>query len=126
VVKRAIKSKRGAPKQMSFGMPDLPEELIEQMLEALATGGPGPLVEDPSADELESAFQDFLDLDDPKEQDKEADEVISRLSDRLDQFRVDANGGDPRAREALKRFHARLDLAVADEEIHPANLIMLG
>jgi hypothetical protein len=126
VVKRASKSKRGAPKPMGFGMPDLPQELIDQMLEALTKGGPGPLAEDPSADELEAAFQDFLDLDDPKEQDKEADEVISHLADRLDQFRVDANGGDPRARDALKQFRARLDLAIADEEIHLASLILLG
>jgi hypothetical protein len=126
VVKRAIKSKRGAPKPMGFGMPDLPKELIEQMLEALAKGAAGPLAEDTSADELGAAFQDFLDLDDPKERDKDADKVISHLSHRLDQFRVDANSGDPRARDSLKRFRARLDLAVADEEIHPANLIMLG
>jgi hypothetical protein len=126
VVKRASKSKRGAPKPMGFGMPDLPKELIEQMLEALTMGDAPPWAEESAADELEAAFQDFLDLDDPKERDKEADEVISHLSDRLDQFRVDANGGDPRARDALKKFHARLDLAIADEEIHPANLILLG
>jgi hypothetical protein len=126
VVKRASKSKRGAPKPMGFGMPDLPEELIEQMLEALAKGGPTPWAEGSAGDELEAAFQDFIDLEDPKQKDKEADEVVSHLSDRLDQFRVDANGGDPRARAALKKFHARLDLAIADEEIHPANLIMLG
>jgi hypothetical protein len=125
VVKRASKAKRGAPKPMSFGMPDLPEELIEQMLEALTRGDP-PRADESAADELDAAFQDFLDLDDPKEQDKAADEVISHLSDRLDQFRVDANGGDPRARDALKKFRARLDLAIADEEIHPANLILLG
>jgi hypothetical protein len=125
VVKRASRAKRGAPKPLSFGIPDLPEELIEQMLEALTKGDP-PWAEESAADELEAAFQDFLDLDDPKEQDKEADEVISHLSDRLDQFRVDANGGDPRARDALKKFRARLDLAIADEEIHPANLILLG
>jgi hypothetical protein len=127
VVKRASKPKRGAPKPMGSGMPELPRELIDQLLAALTKGfGPMPPGEDDPADELEAAFQAFLDLDEPKERDKAADEVISHLSDRLDQFRVDANGGDPRARESLKRFHARLDLAVAEEEIHPANLIMLG
>jgi hypothetical protein len=126
VVKRASKSKRGTPKPIGFDMPELPKELIERLLGALTEGGPMSSGEGSPADELEAAFQDFLDLDEPKERDKAADEVISHLSDQLDQFRVDANGGDPRARESLKRFHARLDLAVADEEIHPANLILLG
>jgi hypothetical protein len=126
VVKRASKAKRGAPKPTGFGMPDLPEGLIEQMLEALTKGDAMPWAEESDGDELEAAFRDFLDLDEPKERDKGADEVISHLADRLDQFRVDANGGDPRARDALKKFHAGLDLAIADEEIGPANLILLG
>jgi len=71
VVKRASKAKRGAPKPMGFGMPDLPQELIEQLLEALTKGGgPMPLAEESAADELEAAFQDFLDLDDPRNRTK--------------------------------------------------------
>jgi len=127
VVKRTSKSKPGAPKpKAGIEMPELPRELVEQLLESLSKDGSMPWGQVSAVDELESAFQDFLDLDDPEERDESGDEVLSRLSDRLDQVRVDANGGDPRSREALKALRARLDRAIADEEIHPANLIMLG
>jgi hypothetical protein len=105
-------------------MPDIPDELIQQMLATLVKGGAWS--EASTTDRLEAAFNAFLALDDPKEKDEDADETITNLSELLDEVRVEANGGDSRARKALQSFRARLDQAIADEEIHPVNLVMLG
>ena len=78
MVKRTSKSKPGAPKpKAGIEMPELPRELVEQLLESLSKGGSMPWGQVSAVDELESAFQDFLDLDDPEERDESGDEVLS-------------------------------------------------
>ncbi len=135
MAKRESKSKSARPaRDDDFEVPDLSEEMIARMLESLKGGEIPGFGEDP-ADELNEAFEDFLALDGPSDGDDEDEieedeldpnEVFSRLADALEEVRIGANGGDPRARKAIAGFRERLEEAITDEDIHPANLIMLG
>ena len=51
---------------------------------------------------------------------------MSELAEALDEARVDANGGDPEARQTLKAVRDRIDKAARRDEIHPGILILLG
>jgi hypothetical protein len=53
-------------------------------------------------------------------------ELMSELAGELDRVRIDANGGDPEARETLKAVRDKIDHAARRNEIHPAALIVLG
>lgn len=126
-MKRGGKSKGGfPPPKTSIRIPELPDDIVAQLRESIANDDSSFWNEDSAVDELEAALDDFLDLDDPEEEDEPANEVFACLSDSLDRVRVDANGGVREARKALAEFDARLAEAIANQEIHPGNLIMLG
>ncbi len=69
---------------------------------------------------LEEMVDRFVSLE-PRE-----GEDMSKLSDALERARIDANGGDPEARETLKAVREKIDKAARRDEIHPGVLILLG
>jgi hypothetical protein len=90
--------------------------LLRRLLDAL----PG---EDRS---LEDMIEEFIAVDPTDIEDMPEVEAMSELAEELDRLRVDANGGDPGAREALKRAREIIDEAALRDEIHPGALMMLG
>jgi hypothetical protein len=80
----------------------LEEESLEDMVDAFLLTRPEALDEMPSA------------------------EAMSQLAEELDRVRVDANGGDPQARETLKAVRETIDKAARRDEIHFGVLMILG
>ena len=54
------------------------------------------------------------------------DRLLTDLSDALNETRLEANGGDPRARQTLARIRSAVDKAAERDEIHPGYLIIFG
>ncbi len=75
---------------------------------------------------LEDMVDAFLSAQ-PEEVDDMPDaEAMSQLAEELERVRVDANGGDPEARELLKAVRETIDKAARRDEIHPSVLMILG
>ena len=53
-------------------------------------------------------------------------DAMFELSEALDDVRIQANGGDPEARETLKAVGERIDRAARRDAIHPGILVLLG
>jgi hypothetical protein len=77
-------------------------------------------------DSLEEMIEELLaaGLDGPDE--APDPEMISEIGEALDEARVNANGGDPGARETLETVHAMIDKAARRDEIDPRILMILG
>jgi hypothetical protein len=75
---------------------------------------------------LEEMIEELLaaELDAPDE--APDPEMISEIGDALDEARVNANGGDPAARETLETVHLIIDKAARRDEIDPRILMILG
>ncbi len=54
------------------------------------------------------------------------DRHLTDLSEALNETRLEANGGDPRARQTLARVRSAVDKAAERGEIHPGYLIIFG
>lgn len=57
---------------------------------------------------------------------EEAGESFAELIPALDETRMDANGGDPKARKALREIDRMLREAVADDILDPGDMMMIG
>jgi len=131
-------AKRGDKPKSAPAAPSLFDEATPEalaaFLESLVAKGESPDFDEDSGDGLESAFDDFLAMAAPAEDDDETEapdaddveEIISDLAESLDQVRLNANGGDPRARAAMVHFRRRMDEAIADGDIETVNLILLA
>lgn len=75
---------------------------------------------------LELMIEAFLEADPAELDDFPEPEAMSELSEELDRLRVDANGGDPGAREALTHARDMVAEAARQDDIHPAILMILG
>ena len=75
---------------------------------------------------VEDMIRTFLDADAAEPDDFPEAEAMSELSEELDRLRVDANGGDPEARELLTRVRDMIAKAALRDDIHPAALMILG
>jgi hypothetical protein len=75
---------------------------------------------------IEDMVRTFLDADPTEPEDFPEVEAMSELSEELDRLRVDANGGDSEAREALTRVREMIAKAASRDRIHPAVLMFLG
>ena len=53
-------------------------------------------------------------------------EMLSEFGEALEEARINANGGDPGARETLETVRAIIDKAARRDEIDPRMLMMLG
>ena len=71
-------------------------------------------------------IDDFLSVQPESVEEMPDEEAMSELAEELDRVRVDANGGDPEARETLKAARETIDKAARRDEIHPGVLILLG
>ncbi|HKN30208.1 MAG TPA: hypothetical protein VJY34_20955 [Roseiarcus sp.] len=80
----------------------LEEESLEDMVDAFLSAQPEALEDMPSA------------------------EAMSQLAEELENVRIDANGGDPQARESLKAVREKIDKAARRDDIHFTILMMLG
>jgi hypothetical protein len=80
----------------------LEEESLEDMVDAFLSTQPEALEDMPSA------------------------EAMSQLAEELENVRIDANGGDPQARESLKAVREKIDKAARRDDIHFTILMMLG
>ena len=80
----------------------LEEESLEDMIDAFLSTQPEALEEMPSA------------------------EAMTQLAEELESVRLDANGGDPQARQALKAVREKIDKAARRDDIHFSILMMLG
>ena len=86
------------------------------------------LIEDGSLEDggLEEMIEELLaaELDEPD--DTLDPEMLSEFGEALEEARVNANGGDPGARETLEAVRAVIDKAARRDEIDPRMLMMLG
>ena len=114
-VARKADSKRGSP--LDTLLSGLDGDLLRRLLLD------GPLTEERS---IEDMIGTFLDADPDKPEDFPEAEAMSELSEELDRLRVDANGGDKEAREALTRARHMIAEAARRGAIHPAILMILG
>ena len=105
-----------APPKLSLNDETL-SALMETLLARGALGEQGP-----SADEL---FGDLLDRIEDAGIEKAGD-VFAELIPALDETRMDANGGDPEAREALREIDRMLREAVADDILGPGDMMIIG
>src|SRR5271166_4231249 len=78
--------------------------------------------DDGLVDMIEELIDTPLDSDD----DIPDADTLAEFSDALDRVRVDANGGDPEARESLKEARGIIDRAARRDEIDPRILMTLG
>ena len=92
------------------------QRLIESLIEDAGPedGGLEEMVEELLAAGLD-APDDMLDT-----------EMLSEFSEALEEARINANGGDPAARETLETVRAIIDKAARRDEIDPRMLMMLG
>ncbi|RBP15483.1 hypothetical protein DFR50_10839 [Roseiarcus fermentans] len=114
--KPAAKSrkKRAGPLDTMFSGVDM--DALRLLMESLP-------VEDRSVADM---IEPFLSADPTSVEEMPEGEAISELAEELDRLRVDANGGDPRARAALSRARGMIDEAAAQDAIHPGILMILG
>lgn len=109
------KKKRPSPLDTIFSGVDI-EGLRNMLLDAVAT-------EDGSVEDMITEFVSA----EPTSLDEMPDsDAIAELCEELDRLRIDANGGDPEAREALKRARGLIDEAAERDLIHPGILMILG
>ena len=124
------KSKPATPSVLDEATP----EALAAFLESFIAKGESPDFGEDPGEALESAFDDFLAMAAPNEDDDEdeapdedeVEEIIGNLAESLDQVRLNANGGDPEARAAMADFRRRLDEAITDGDVEPVNLILLA
>ncbi len=81
---------------------------------------------DPDEDSLEDRIEAFLSSDPASEEDMPDAEAMMELIADLDSLRIDANGGDPAARETLRNVRELIDKAARRNDINPGILILLG
>ncbi len=91
--------------------------LMEMLLAQGALGESGPGVEEIFADLLESIAEGGI---------KQAGALFADLVPALDGTRMDANGGDPEARKALREIDRMLREAVAGDIFAPGDMMMIG
>jgi hypothetical protein len=108
--------KRASPLDTLLSSVDM--DFLRGMLLTVSAGG-----DDRSLDDM---IETFLSSDPADVDDMPSPEAMSELSEELDRLRVDANGGDPEAREALKRAQDMINKAAQQDDIHPAVLMVLG
>lgn len=78
------------------------------------------------AKSLEEMIDEFLQLRPESLEDMPDAAAMSSLADELERLRIDANGGDPEARETLTAARDKIGGAARRDEIHPGALILLG
>jgi hypothetical protein len=91
--------------------------LMNQLLAGSPFGVPGPRVEDLFADLLETIKERGI---------KQAGDLFADLLPTLDETRMDANGGDPKARKALGEIDRMLGEAVGNDDMDVGDMIMVG
>ncbi len=114
--RKPARRKRGAsPRETLYAGMDV--KLIRQLLaDAL-----------PFRDEsLEDMVDAFLSTEPERLEDMPDEEAMSRLAEELESVRIDANGGDPEARETLKAIRGKIDKAARRDDIHPSVVMILG
>ena len=113
--RKPARAKRGAsPRDMFAGM-DL--NLLRQFLaEEL------PLEEE----SLEDMVDSFLAAQPEALEEMPSTEAMIQLAEELESVRIDANGGDPQARETLKAVREKIDKAARQDDIHFSILMTLG
>ncbi len=86
------------------------------------------LVEElPLEDEsLKDMVDAFLSTQPEELDDMPSAEAMSQLAEELERVRIDANGGDPDARQALKAVRETIDKAARRDDIHFTVLMILG
>ncbi len=77
-------------------------------------------------DSLEGMLEELLSAQPDDPDDLPSTERLSDLGEALNQTRLDAAGGDARARETMKNVHAMIDEAAGRDAIHLGVLFMLG
>ncbi|HZZ59818.1 MAG TPA: hypothetical protein VFE63_01410 [Roseiarcus sp.] len=114
--RKPARRKRGSsPRETLFAGLDM--KLIRQLLaEEL----------DFEEESLEDIVDEFLSSEPDALEDMPDADTMTQLADELDRLRVDANGGDPQARETLKSVREKIDKAARRDDIHPGILILLG
>ena len=80
----------------------------------------------PEEKSLEDMVDAFLATQPEELDDVPSAEAMSQLAEELDRVRVDANGGDPQARETLKAVRETIDKAARRDDIHFTVLMILG
>jgi len=113
--KPAQKKRRASPRETLFAGVDM--SMLRRLL-----ADELPLEEK----SLEEMIDDFLSVQPESVEEMPDEEAMSELAEELDRLRVDANGGDPEARETLKAARETIDKAARRDEIHPGVLILLG
>ncbi len=80
----------------------------------------------PEEESLEDMVDAFLSTQPESLEDMPSAEAMSQLAEELENVRIDANGGDPQARESLKAVREKIDKAARRDDIHFTILMMLG
>ena len=75
---------------------------------------------------LEDMVDAFLSTQPEALEDMPSVEAMSQLAEELENVCIDANGGDPEARESLKAVREKIDNAARRDDIHFTILMMLG
>jgi len=112
---RRPKLKKSRANRRETGLRDVDLSVLRMLL---ASGQQG--------ESLEDMIDEFLELRPEGLKDMPDAEAMSSLAGELERLRIDANGGDPEARETLAAARDKIGRAARRDEIHPSALVVLG